>query len=97
MDSIKENFEAYPPFWYFIGHAANYITCNENTEITNEEIIKYRQIAINNFKKFEELIKFNILREDQLAASCLLEHVDILLLEKNKVLLPFSPSMFYNR
>ena len=83
LDSIKERFEAYPPFWYFIGHAANYIACNENGDMTNDEITKYREIAIDNFKKFEELIKFNILREDQLAASCMLEHTDILLLDNN--------------
>lgn len=83
LDSIKEKFEAYPPFWYFIGHAANYIACNENGDMSNDEIAKYREIAIANFKKFEKLIEFNILREDQLAASCLLEHTDILLLENN--------------
>lgn len=28
LEAIKENFEAYPPFWYFIGNAANFIAGN---------------------------------------------------------------------
>lgn len=80
LDSIKGKFEAYPPFWYFIGHAANYIACNDTIGMSKIEVEKYRNIALKHFETFEELIKFNILREDQLAASCILEHVDILLL-----------------
>ena len=83
LDSIKVKFEAYPPFWYFIGHAANDVACDKDNNMTHEEVEKYREIALYNFKKFEKLTEFNILREDQLAASCMLEHVDILLLKEN--------------
>lgn len=61
--SIKDYFEAYPPFWYYLGHAAATIKDNEN--------------AMQHFKKFLELTdvdsKNNLLREDQLRASCALE------------------------
>lgn len=61
--SIKDYFEAYPPFWYYLGHAAATIKDNEN--------------AMQYFKIFLELTdvdsKNNLLREDQLRASCALE------------------------
>ena len=82
LESIKENFEAYPPFWYFIGNSANYIYGAKGLDISDETRETYRKKAIDYFKKFHELNKFNILREDQLTASCALEYVDLLLLEK---------------
>lgn len=79
LDSIKDKFEAYPPFWYFFGNAANYIA--NNNKFSEEVRNAYRPKAIKYFEKYEELCKNNILREDSLAASCALEHADILIRE----------------
>ena len=69
--SIQKTFEAYPPFWYYLGHAA-------------AEIHKDAE-AIVGFYKFLELTghktkrqpnvaeESNLLREDYLCASCALE------------------------
>lgn len=82
LESIKEDFEAYPPFWYFIGNAANYIAGSDlNLSVETRE--EYRQKALEYFDKFESLNKYNILRQDQLTASCGLEHIDLLLLSDN--------------
>ena len=83
LDSIKENFEAYPPFWYFIGNAANFIAGSNELLLSDDTRKEYRNIAIKYFEKFQELNKYNILREDQLTAACALEYVDLLLLDKN--------------
>lgn len=88
LESIKEDFEAYPPFWYFIGNAANYIA-GSDLNISDETRDYYRRKALEYFDKFEKLNKYNILRQDQLTASCALEHIDLLLLsskpDKNKI------------
>jgi hypothetical protein len=83
LESIKDNFEAYPPFWYFIGNAANYIAENKDMDVSEETRNLYRKKALEYFEKYEETNKFNLLREDQIAASCYLEHIDILLTEKS--------------
>lgn len=82
LESIKEDFEAYPPFWYFIGNAANYIA-GSDLNISEETRIEYRKRALEYFEKFESLNKYNILRQDQLVASCALEHIDLLLMSAN--------------
>lgn len=78
LEAIKDKFEAYPPFWYFIGNTANYIAENFK-DIKTSTKVKFRERALSYFAKYMELNRFNILREDQLAASCALEHVEILL------------------
>lgn len=82
LESIKDKFEAYPPFWYFIGNAANYISGNRDINISDETRLQYRKKALEYFEKYEDLNRFNILREDQLVAACALEHIDILLLDR---------------
>lgn len=87
LDYIKNNFDAYPPFWYYLGNAANAVYQNE--EMYDEELRKeYKQLAINAFKKFLSITENNLLREDQLEASCALEYVDLIdnLSEKRKYL-----------
>lgn len=90
LESIKDKFEAYPPFWYFIGNAANYIAGAQRLSMSESTRADYRKKALEYFEKFEGLNKLSILREDQLAASCYLEHVDLLLLgpnpDKNRVI-----------
>ena len=81
LEAIAPNFEAYPPFWYFYAHTALYISENETNAVAKAE---YRNLAKNHFEKYYQLNRFSLLREDQLAASALLEYSDLLLLENAK-------------
>lgn len=81
LESIKDKFEAYPPFWYFIGNVANFIAGNQKIQISNVTRKEYRQKAMRYFEKYEEINELSILREDSLAAACALEHIDLLMLE----------------
>lgn len=82
LEAIQENFRAYPPFWYFFGHTANYIAGSKEFNLNDETRKKYRMMAKSHFETYAELNKLSILREDQIAASCVLEYVDLLLLEE---------------
>ncbi|MBE6361160.1 MAG: hypothetical protein E7059_06900 [Treponema bryantii] len=104
--AIKENFEAYPPFWYYLGNAANAIAQKyylseddkkDNLEkaqlagVYNEEIvrinqneetyIKYKKLAIEHFNQYWKVNNLPLLRKDDIAASCALEHIDLLMQE----------------
>lgn len=81
LEAIAPNFEAYPPFWYFYAHTALYISENETNAVAKAE---YRNRAKNHFEKYYQLNRFSLLREDQLAASALLEYSDLLLLGNAK-------------
>lgn len=78
LEAIQENFEAYPAFWYFFGHTANYIAANANESSTKNE---YMKRARSHFDKYKELNKYTILREDNMTASFALEYIDLLYLE----------------
>lgn len=79
LDAIKGNFNAYPPFWYYLGNTANEICRDETLSISDETRQYYRAKAKEYFVKFWESNKYPLLREDQLASSCALEYVDILI------------------
>ena len=79
LEAIKENFNAYPPFWYFFGHTAMCIAEDSDDFAEREE---YYRKAKEHFTHYEEMNKFNILREDQLTCSFALEFVDLLMLEE---------------
>lgn len=83
LESIQEQYEAYPPFWYQIGSAANKISYEYKDDDQFGIVEVYKDKAIKYFEKFEENY-IPLLREDQIAASCLLEHVDLLDCEKDK-------------
>lgn len=96
LEAIADRFVAYPPFWYFYGHTANYIAetarrrMTQNTQKTEEyyrdsAVLKeYSELAKKHYEHYYTLTKNNILREDQLAASCALEYVDLLWNEEKK-------------
>ena len=73
---IEHSFCAYPPFWYFLGHAANEIYRNEKYSSEMREY--YKNLAKEYFELYWSFKKINILREDQLLASCILEYIDLL-------------------
>lgn len=78
---IEKKFDAYPPFWYYLGNAANAVC--QNTATYGEEICaEYKILARKAFENFLNSTKRNLLREDQLEASCALELFD--LLEENE-------------
>lgn len=76
LDFIKENFQAYPPFWYHFGNTANQIA--QKTQYSSEIRDIYKIKAMNHFDSYFELNNNNLLREDQIAAACALEYVDLL-------------------
>lgn len=100
LEAIADRFIAYPPFWYFYGHTANYIAEVARTRIEKERqdtdvesdsyykdlavVKRYTSLAKEHYEHYYSLCDYNILREDQLTASFALEYVDILLNEENK-------------
>lgn len=81
LETVQDNFQAYPPFWYFFGHTANYIAGCREFDLDEQTRQAYRAQAKNHFEHYVDLNKFNILREDRIASSCCLEYAEMLLLE----------------
>jgi hypothetical protein len=86
LDSIKDKFIAYPPFWYFFGNTANElwkVTKGELSDFYFQAAKKYFEVFIRSFKACD------LLRENQLASSCALEYIDLLQIdipeEKKKI------------
>ena len=100
LEAISNKFVAYPPFWYFYGHTANFIAeearkrLEQNKKKTEEELQEYYkdssiakeygELAKKHYEHFYKLTQNHILREDQLVASCALEYVDLLWSEDQK-------------
>lgn len=94
LEAIADKFAAYPPFWYFYGHTANYIAetaksrmleINSRNEAKQQDYYQnavvaklYTDKAKQHYEEYYKLMDFNILREDQLTASFALEYVDLL-------------------
>lgn len=83
LESIKENFVAYPPFWYYLGHTANYIAGRvQEYEAADGRKEYYTSKAKQYFEEYEKANRFNLLREDQMTAAFALEYIDLLMLEE---------------
>lgn len=94
LESIADKFEAYPPFWYFYGHTANYIAemakerladNHQETDRKREEYYKdlavikeYTDKAKGHYEHYYSMCGYNILREDQFTSQFALEYIDIL-------------------
>jgi hypothetical protein len=79
LDTQKEIFEAFPPFWYYKGNAAKEIS---HKYANNKKIAaKYAAKALEDYRKFGS-VYVELMREDVVAASCAIEH--IALLDKSK-------------
>lgn len=76
LSVISEKFEAYPPFLYFQGNAANMVYRSEKYD--SETRRQFQTIACEHFKKFLDRTERNLLREDHILASGALEYFDIL-------------------
>lgn len=84
LEVIKNQFKAYPPFWYFMGHTAHLLSISEkyNLDISNKEM--FREKAQECFEYYyEKFIDCNILREDRITSAYALEYADFLLERKN--------------
>lgn len=81
LASVQDKFEAYLPFWYYMGHTAKLIAEDADNGLSEDAREYYRKQAKLHFEKYESLNTFNILREDEITASFALEFVDLLLLE----------------
>lgn len=76
LNSIRKYFKAYPPFWYQFGDTA--LSISEEYRDKNKEIfLKYREFAKEHLETFEKNY-IPLMREDAIAASAYLEHVDLL-------------------
>lgn len=77
LDYVSNNFIAYPPFWYYLGHAAAEVCSNPNNLYDTALISEYRTKAIEAYYKFlnsvDDESRNNLLREDQTCAACALE------------------------
>lgn len=84
LDSIKNKFAAYPPFWYYFGNTANSISLSEHYGLDEEGKAYYRNFARMCFEYFTIVNEYDLLREDGITASCYLEYVDLLDQDKDK-------------
>lgn len=91
LDVIKNDYQAYAPFWYNLGHAAKEVAdnCFNESYRANSGWIddddkriyeKYSKIALENFKTFNKNY-ISLLREDVIYSSCALEQIPLLMLE----------------
>ncbi|WP_010256929.1 hypothetical protein [Treponema primitia] len=79
LDTQKQIFQAFPPFWYYKGNAAKEVA--KKYEQREDISAAYKAKALEDYQKFDT-IYVELMREDVIAASCALEH--IVLLDKAK-------------
>lgn len=76
LEYVKDNFIAYPPFWYYLGHAAAEVCANSNA-YGEAFISEYRKKALYAYQQFLDSVNDethnNLLREDHTCAACALE------------------------
>ena len=81
--TIKDYFEAFPPFWYYLGSAANSVYIEYKD--TNPTIsANFKKEAKNAFEHYLQIHDLDLLRVDQVRAACDLEYADILFEENEK-------------
>ncbi len=85
LDSIKDSFIAYPPFWYQFGNTANEISRDETLELSDDTRGFYRDKAKSFFEQYWKVNNNALLREDLTSSACALEYVDLLLEDKADV------------
>ena len=81
--SLRHNFIAYPPFWYYLGNAANVIYQTDSENYTEEYKNYYRDIADKSYDYYLRLNdSFSVLRNDEIVSACALEYCDLLPIEE---------------
>jgi hypothetical protein len=81
LDTQKQIFQAFPPFWYYKGNAAKEISKKYEANVSISSA--YKEKALEDYRKFDS-IYVELMREDVISASCALEHIALLDKEKNK-------------
>ena len=77
LDMIKDQFTAYPPFWYYYGNTANEIV-SSGYQITAQQRLRTRNTARQAFEKFREINDAGLLRDDCIASANALELAELL-------------------
>lgn len=81
LDSIKDNFEAYPPFWYYFANAAmDVVNVYKNETAFDDNISainKYTQLAEQNYQKYLDK-DIDLLRNNYIRSACDLEYAALL-------------------
>lgn len=81
--TIRDYFEAFPPYWYYLGSAANSVYIEYKN--TNPAIsATFKNEAKNAFEHYLQIHDLDLLRVDQVRAACDLEYADILFEENEK-------------
>ena len=82
LNSIKDNFEAYPPFWYYFANAAmDVVNVYKNETAFGDNISainKYTQLAEQNYQKYLDK-DIDLLRNNYIRSACDLEYAALLL------------------
>ena len=82
LNSIKDNFEAYPPFWYYLANAAmDVVNVYKNETAFGDNISainKYTQLAEQNYQKYLDE-DIDLLRNNYIRSACDLEYAALLL------------------
>lgn len=82
LNSIKDNFEAYSPFWYYLANAAmDVVNVYKNETAFGDNISainKYTQLAEQNYQKYLDK-DIDLLRNNYIRSACDLEYAALLL------------------
>lgn len=84
LEAIKDQFKAYLPFWYQLGHTAAYIAGNKELAIDSEVQADYYRKAKEYFEDFYKMYseyQLKLLRNDYMVSAYALEYADLLMME----------------
>lgn len=87
LESVKDHFHAYPPYWYFLGHAALEMISDDRKGERSLNDVQKTELIGKAQKAFDQLLKdelYDILREDAIVSACALEYIDTLDAKKDK-------------
>lgn len=78
LDTIKDNFDAYPSFWYYFGNTANSIYQDRDLELSDDSRNVYKGYALSHYDSYWKNNKYSLLRENHISSACALEQIDLL-------------------
>lgn len=90
LEYLQSQYEAYPPFWYYLGSAA--LKVADKFKNDGEICEQYLKKASTHFDYFFEKSAFKnkLLREDPVVAQCAFEYIATLEMQENMGVLPIS-------
>jgi len=78
LNTIKDNFTAYPQFWYFFAHTAAEIAFDSSLHLNSDDRAFYIEKAKESFQTFYDSREFNLLRVNHIASAGALEYAALL-------------------